>query len=92
VSCHKPGGSWKFYHPTSKSCSSCHSAPSKHYGTTCSSCHNPTKAWRSATFSHPRIQGGEHTYKSFACTNCHTNGYSSASCTKCHGADEPDDD
>ncbi|PKQ19904.1 MAG: hypothetical protein CVT66_07720 [Actinobacteria bacterium HGW-Actinobacteria-6] len=92
VTCHKPGGSWRFYHPSSKSCSSCHSTPSKHYGTSCSSCHTPTKAWRSATFSHPRIPGGEHTYKSFACTNCHTKGYSSASCTKCHGADGPDDD
>ncbi len=90
--CHqKTGVSWKFTHPTSKSCSSCHKAPSNHYGTTCANCHSPSRSWSSATFSHPRIPGGEHTYRSFACTNCHPGGYKSASCTKCHDSNSPDD-
>lgn len=90
VTCHRPGVSWKFYHPSSKSCASCHSAPSKHYGTTCANCHSPGRAWSSATFSHPSIPGGEHTYRSFACASCHPNGYGSASCATCHDS-TPDD-
>ncbi|MCE5190898.1 MAG: NapC/NirT family cytochrome c [Actinomycetia bacterium] len=90
VTCHRPGVSWKFYHPSSKSCASCHSAPSKHYGTRCANCHAPGRAWSSATFSHPSIPGGEHTYRSFACTSCHPNGYGSASCATCHDS-TPDD-
>jgi hypothetical protein len=84
--------SWRFTHPSSRSCASCHKAPSGHYGSSCSSCHSPSKSWRSASFSHPRVPGGEHSYKSFACSNCHPNGYGSAVCTKCHGAGGPDDD
>ncbi len=83
--CHQqPGVSWKFYHPTSTACASCHSAPANHYGTTCVNCHTPSKAWSAATFTHARIPGGEHTYRSFACSSCHPNGYSSYSCTRCH--------
>ena len=92
TSCHAVGTSWAFKHPTSTSCSSCHRAPSNHYGTSCSSCHTPTKAWSSATFSHPGVPGGEHSYRSFACANCHPSGYSSYSCTGCHGPGGPDDD
>ncbi|TDB36953.1 MAG: hypothetical protein D9V44_10655 [Actinobacteria bacterium] len=92
VTCHKPGGSWRFYHPTSTACSSCHRAPANHYGTTCANCHSPSRAWSSATFTHPSIPGGEHTYRSFACTKCHPSGYSSASCTACHRSGAPIDD
>jgi len=83
--CHRRRGvSWAFSHPTSSRCNSCHRAPAKHYGSNCSSCHSPQRAWRSATFRHPRIPGGEHTYRSFACVNCHPRGNSSYSCAKCH--------
>jgi hypothetical protein len=82
--------SWKFKHPTSTSCASCHSAPRGHYGTACSSCHTPSASWGSATFNHPRVPGGEHTYRSFACANCHPSGYSSYSCLKCHDSNNPD--
>jgi len=92
ATCHTTGVSWRFTHPTSKSCSSCHSAPSNHYGSTCSSCHTPSKSWGSATFSHPKVPGGEHTYRSFACAKCHTGGPgSSVSCTTCHEAGGGDD-
>ncbi len=89
-SCHQTGVSWKFKHPTSTSCASCHSAPRGHYGTACSSCHTPSASWGSATFNHPRVPGGEHTYRSFACANCHPSGYSSYSCLKCHDSNNPD--
>lgn len=91
-SCHKTGVSWRFTHPTSTSCASCHKAPTNHYGTSCVSCHTPSRAWSSATFSHPRVPGGEHSYKSFSCVSCHPGGYSSYSCTKCHSSNNPDDD
>lgn len=92
ATCHKTGVSWRFSHPTSKSCASCHRAPGGHYGSTCSSCHSPSRAWSSATFTHPRVPGGEHTYRSFACNKCHPSGYTSVSCTSCHGPGGPDDD
>jgi len=92
ATCHRTGVSWGFTHPGSKTCSSCHKAPSSHYGTTCSSCHSPSKSWGSATFSHPSVPGGEHTYRSFACTTCHTTGsYSTVNCTSCHDANGDDD-
>lgn len=93
TSCHSTGRSWAFRHPVSSSCNSCHRAPSGHYGSSCSSCHSPGKAWRSATFSHARIPGGEHTYRSFACVNCHPNGKSTHTCAKCHDSSSgPRDD
>lgn len=93
ATCHRSvGRSWAFSHPSGSSCSSCHRAPSGHYGTSCVSCHSPSRSWSSATFRHPGIQGGEHTYRSFACSNCHPSGYGSASCTRCHGAGGPDED
>ncbi len=84
--------SWRFTHPSSASCASCHRAPANHYGSSCVSCHRPGTAWSRATFAHPRIPGGEHTYRSFACSKCHPNGYSSATCTACHKADPGEDD
>lgn len=92
TSCHSVGATWSFSHPSSTACASCHTAPSNHYGSSCSSCHTPSRAWGSATFTHPRVPGGEHTYRSFSCASCHTSGYSSYSCTGCHGPDGPDDD
>lgn len=91
--CHKNAGrSWKFTHTKSLACSSCHKAPANHFGSTCSSCHSPSRSWRSATFNHPRIRGGEHSYRSFACSKCHPNGTGSSYCT-CHkSANGPKDD
>lgn len=81
--CHRnPGSSWAFTHPTSTGCSSCHTPPANHFGTTCSSCHSPSRAWASATFSHPSVHHG---YTAWACVKCHPNGYASHSCTTCHG-------
>lgn len=94
--CHRPASSWAFTHPSSSGCSSCHRTPASHYGTACASCHSPAASWDSATFSHARIPGGEHTHRSFSCATCHPRGYSSYSCLKCHsdnsGGDDDDDD
>ncbi len=84
-SCHRPG-SWRFTHTSSSSCSSCHNPPSGHYGSTCKNCHSPSRSWTSATFSHPGIPGGEHNYKSFACTKCHPgSGKGPGHYCSCHG-------
>lgn len=91
TACHNTA-SWAFKHPSSASCASCHRAPSTHYGASCSTCHAPTRSWRSATFTHPRVPGGEHSYRSFSCASCHPGGYSSYNCTSCHGPSGPDDD
>lgn len=91
--CHRPGVSWSFRHPSRTDCASCHRAPATHYGTKCSSCHSPSRSFGSATFRHPSIPGGEHTYRSFACVNCHPSSYSSRTCAKCHdSASGPSDD
>lgn len=92
--CHAPGAAWAFAHPQSNACAYCHSAPAGHYGSACANCHALGRAWASANFSHPGIPGGEHTYRSFECANCHPNGYSSATCTRCHegGAPEEEED
>ncbi len=92
TSCHATGRSWAFKHPGSSACASCHKAPSSHYGSSCSSCHSSARSWSSASFRHPGVPGGEHSYRSFSCTSCHPSGYSSYSCTTCHGAEGPDDD
>ena len=93
TSCHSVGRSWAFKHSSSSNCPSCHKAPSGHYGSRCSSCHSPSRAWKSATFRHARIPGGEHTYRSFACTNCHPNGKSTHTCARCHDSSSgPKDD
>jgi len=81
--CHRTN-SWTFRHSASSRCASCHRAPSKHFGASCSACHSPSRSWGSAKFSHPRIRGGEHSYRSFACSKCHPSGYSSATCSRCH--------
>jgi nitrate/TMAO reductase-like tetraheme cytochrome c subunit len=86
VNCHAVGPKWVFKHPSASNCSSCHRAPANHFGTNCSSCHTPSRAWKNATFSHPGIPGGEHSYRSFPCVNCHPSGFSSATCAKCHGS------
>jgi hypothetical protein len=85
ASCHRTGVSWAFRHTSSTSCYSCHKPPSGHYGTRCVSCHSPSRKWSNAHFTHARIPGGEHTNRSFACTNCHPRGYSTHTCAKCHG-------
>ncbi|NTW28466.1 MAG: hypothetical protein HGA39_03775 [Coriobacteriia bacterium] len=82
--CHKVGPAWVFTHPSRADCASCHAAPANHYGTSCVSCHTPSRPWASATFTHGAIPGGEHTYRSFACVNCHPNGYSTYTCAACH--------
>lgn len=92
TSCHTIGKTWSFRHPASTACTSCHRAPANHYGTSCSSCHSPTRSWSSASFSHPRVPGGEHSYRSFACASCHPSGYATYTCTSCHGPEGPDDD
>lgn len=89
--CHAPGVAWSFVHPSSASCANCHSAPANHYGSSCSGCHTPSRSWASATFSHPAIPGGEHSYRSFECVKCHPAGYASYSCTACHEGGIPDD-
>ena len=89
--CHAPGSTWTFSHTTRTDCTSCHTPPAGHFEADCAQCHTPGTAWSSADFSHPRIQGGEHTYKSFECAKCHPNGYTSSNCT-CHGGKPPTDD
>lgn len=83
TSCHSPG-SWRFRHSSARDCVSCHRAPANHFGTSCAGCHSPSRSWRSASFAHPRVPGGEHSYRSFSCVTCHPSGYSSYSCTRCH--------
>jgi len=91
--CHRTGKSWAFRHTSSSSCASCHKSPSGHYGNTCASCHSPSRSWSNAVINHPRVPGGEHTNRSFACKNCHPNGYGSANCSGCHdSASGPSDD
>ena len=93
ASCHRTGRSWAFRHAGSSRCSSCHRAPSGHYGSSCSACHSPSRKWSNARFSHPRIRGGEHSYRSFACKKCHPSGYGSATCRACHSSSSgPRDD
>lgn len=72
-------------------CSACHEPPAAHYGPGCAQCHTPGAPWESASFTHPRIEGGEHTYRSFGCEKCHPSGYASANCT-CHGGNPPTED
>ncbi|MBI5232340.1 MAG: NapC/NirT family cytochrome c [Coriobacteriales bacterium] len=84
-SCHRTS-SWSFRHPSSTRCASCHNSPKNHYGTSCASCHSKSRGWKNASFKHPRVPGGEHTNRSFACSNCHPKGYSSYNCSKCHGS------
>lgn len=92
--CHSRGSKWTFSHSSSLNCSSCHKAPSGHYGSSCRNCHSPSRSWTSATFSHPRIPGGEHNYKSFACTKCHPgSGKGPGHFCSCHGNNSgPSDD
>jgi len=85
-SCHSTGSKWAFRHSGSSSCGSCHNPPSNHYGNTCKSCHSPSRPWSSATFSHPRVPGGEHSSRSFACTKCHPgSGKGPGHYCSCHG-------
>lgn len=91
TSCHAVATTWAFKHPTSTSCASCHRAPAAHYGASCSACHTPAKAFASATFTHPSVPGGEHTYRSFSCASCHPSGYTRVNCTSCHEAEDDDD-
>ncbi|TLM69039.1 MAG: hypothetical protein FDZ70_09855 [Actinobacteria bacterium] len=92
TSCHSVGARWAFRHPSSTGCSSCHKAPGGHYGSSCVSCHSASRAWSSATFRHPSVRGGEHTYRSFPCASCHPRGYGSTDCNTCHARNGEDDD
>lgn len=93
-SCHSVGKRWVFRHGSSSKCSSCHKAPSKHYGTSCSKCHSPKRSWKSASFRHPSIRGGEHRSTSFSCVKCHPgDGRGPGHYCSCHGnTTGPDDD
>jgi hypothetical protein len=72
--------SWAFAHPNAiTNCVACHTPPVNHATGQCSNCHAGTSAF---TFNHPSVR--EHNVTSFACANCHPNGYTSYSCT-CHG-------
>jgi len=82
--CHAVGTAFVFTHPSGSDCASCHTAPANHYGTNCAACHSPSRTWSAATFSHAAIPGGEHTYQSFACVNCHPSSYQSYTCIACH--------
>ena len=90
-SCHRrTGRNWAFSHSGASSrCSSCHQRPDDHEHGQCSSCHKRTRSW---AYNHPRIRGGEHSSRSFACGKCHPGGYSSHSCTGCHDSDDEDED
>ncbi len=92
ASCHATGVSWRFAHPKRNDCASCHSRPAGHYGTNCSSCHATGRPWRAAGFSHPRVPGGEHSYRSFRCKACHPGGYGSYACNTCHDSGGREDD
>ena len=87
ATCHSKSTKWAFRHNSGLRCVSCHKAPAGHYGTTCQSCHNsPGKTWSGASFTHPRIPGGEHSSTSFACTKCHAEtGKGPAYFCSCHG-------
>jgi hypothetical protein len=51
-------------------CAVCHVRPAAHFAGACHRCHrSPGVAWSFDT--HPAIPGGEHTYRSFSCANCH---------------------
>ncbi len=82
--CHrKPGVSWAFTHPGSRAnCTSCHARPAGMAAGQCSNCHHNTGV--SWAFSHAPIRGGQHSSKSFACTNCHPNGFTTHTCIACH--------
>jgi len=53
------------------------------YPTTCQTCHTPT-AWANGTFTHPRINRGNHS--NLRCVDCHTVPAATPafSCTHCH--------
>lgn len=86
-SCHSVGSRWVFRHGSSGRCSSCHQAPAKHFGTSCASCHSPSRSWRSASFRHPSIPGGQHRSTSFACIRCHPgDGRGPGHYCSCHGS------
>lgn len=89
--CHRVGGAWGFVHPTSPACSNCHAAPPNHYGPACADCHSPSVPWASATFTHPAVPGGEHTFRSFPCASCHPSGYATTDCVTCHQNEGEDD-
>ncbi|HET6352585.1 MAG TPA: NapC/NirT family cytochrome c [Coriobacteriia bacterium] len=89
ATCHQPGETFAFAHPTSGDCSQCHKAPGgKHPSDkNCVACHS--KSGSSWAFTH-RGNTGEHKYTSFACTKCHPGSYEKASCT-CHKNGVPRD-
>jgi hypothetical protein len=92
ASCHhKPGVTWKGAHPSSTGCGSCHKPPASHYGTNCASCHHkPGVTWAGASFNHPSIPGGQHTYRTWTCAQCHPSGPPAVNCT-CHKNGTPGD-
>lgn len=80
-SCHEPGDSWIFRHPSSSECRSCHEPPARHFGSNCASCHSPD-----VPFASTRI---DHTGRS-RCVSCHRRPRSHPStrvvCSRCHQA------
>ena len=84
ATCHKqPGVKWAFSHPgIGADCASCHTPPANMPAGQCSNCHRqPGVSW---AFAHAAIPGGKHTSQSFACANCHPNGYTTHTCIGCH--------
>ena len=72
--CHKNAGkSWSFSHPgTSSSCTSCHSAPSNHYGTTCASVpRRRARPGRTSTSAIRRSRAASTPTRASPCTKCH---------------------
>lgn len=88
---HKKVECVKCHDMANASCQLCHTPPGSHFGAECKACHKPNIAFADTKFSHPRIEG-EHDYRSFACANCHPNGFTTWSCTKCHKGGAPRDD
>jgi hypothetical protein len=76
TTCHLPGTTWAFAHPSSADCASCHAAPRKHFGSACASCHSPDVPFAKTAFKHG----------SDACATCHQAPakHRSGACAQCH--------
>jgi hypothetical protein len=77
ATCHRVGASWVFSHPSSQECTSCHTAPAKHFGAACTSCHSPGVPFATTVYKHV----------SSACADCHAApaGHTRAApCASCH--------
>lgn len=74
--CHQPGPQWAFSHPVATDCATCHTAPAKHFGATCTTCHSPAVPFKQAVYKH----------SSNNCANCHTApaAHKPGACVTCH--------